>query len=78
MKNLFLTSTPEGKENIKRFPHLRHHNPRITEKKPMCIKYHCGGKCQVGCPHLHIKPKPMSKETYKKGQRSVQEGLLVT
>jgi hypothetical protein len=64
MKHLFLTSTPEGKENIQRFPHIRHHNPSVTEKKPLCIKYHCRGKCRVGCPHAHVSPKSMSKEVY--------------
>jgi hypothetical protein len=64
MKNLFLTSTPEGKENIQRFLHVWHHIPAITGKKPLCIKYHCRGKCRVGCPHAHIKAKSMPTEVY--------------
>jgi hypothetical protein len=64
MKNLFLISTPTGKDNIQRFPSVRHHNSSVTENKPLCIKYHCRGKCRVGCPHAHVKPKSMSKDVY--------------
>jgi hypothetical protein len=64
MKNLFLISTPEGKENIQRFPNVKHHNPATTGKRPLCIKYHCRGKCRVGCPNSHMKAKSMPTEVY--------------
>jgi hypothetical protein len=64
MKNLFLISTPEGKENIQRFPNVKHHNPATTGKRPLCIKCHCRGKCRVGCPNSHMKAKSMPTEVY--------------
>jgi hypothetical protein len=60
MKDLFTTFTPQGKENIKLFPHVKHHNPTVTGKKPLCIKYQCKGKCRVGCPQSHVKLSSLS------------------
>lgn len=62
MKDLFTSFSPEGKENIKRFPHVRHHNPTIPGKKTMCIKYQCRGKCRAGCPQAHVKPTSMTAD----------------
>jgi hypothetical protein len=66
MKDLFTSFSPQGKENIKRFPHVRHHNPAISGKKPLCIKYQCKGKCRVGCPQAHVKPTSMTEEVRTK------------
>jgi hypothetical protein len=39
MKDLFTTFGAKGKENLKRFPHLRHHDPAVSGKKSLCVKY---------------------------------------
>jgi hypothetical protein len=56
MKDLFTSFSPEGKENLKLFPLMTHHNPTVTGKKAMCIKYQCRGKCRAGCPQTHVRP----------------------
>ena len=66
MRDLFTSITPKGKENIKLFPHIKHHNPTVTDKKPLCIKYHCKGKCRVGCSQAHIKVSDMSTDVKTK------------
>jgi hypothetical protein len=66
MKDLFTSFTPQGKENIKLFPIVAHHNPTITGKKPLCIKYQCRGKCRAGCPQAHVKPAAMTADTKAK------------
>jgi hypothetical protein len=32
-KDLFTSYNPQGKENIKRFPNMKHHNPAVTAKE---------------------------------------------
>jgi hypothetical protein len=66
MRSLFSMLTTEGKENIRRFPKLKHHNPVVTGTKPVCIKYQCKGKCRLGCPHAHVKPGEMTTELRRK------------
>jgi hypothetical protein len=66
MKDLFTSFTPQGKDNIKLFPMVAHHNPSITGKKPLCIKYQCQGKCRAGCPQAHVKPAVMAADTKAK------------
>jgi hypothetical protein len=66
MRDLFTRSTSQGKENIKLFPHVKHHNPTVTGKKPLCIKYQCKGKCRVGCTQSHVKPSSLSAEVKTK------------
>jgi hypothetical protein len=43
MKDLFTNFSSTGKENTKRFPCLRHHNPAISGKTSLCVKYQCRG-----------------------------------
>jgi hypothetical protein len=62
MKDLFTSFTPQGKENIKLFPWVPHHNPTVSGKKSMCIKYQCRGKCRAGCPQAHLKPAVMAAD----------------
>jgi hypothetical protein len=62
IKDLFTSFSPRGKENIKSFPHVRHHNPAISGKKPLCIKYQCKGKCWVGCPQAHVKSTSLTED----------------
>lgn len=66
MRDLFTSISEQGKENIKLFPSIKHHNPSVTGKKPLCIKYQCKGKCRVGCPQAHIKPSDMSADVKTK------------
>jgi hypothetical protein len=66
MKNLFTSFSPNGKDDIKRFPHVRHHNPTVGGKKPLCIKYQCRGKCWVGCPQAHVQPASMTEDVRAK------------
>jgi hypothetical protein len=56
MKDLFTSFTPQGKKNLKLFPLVTHHNPTVTGKKALCIKYQCCGKCRAGCPQAHVRP----------------------
>jgi hypothetical protein len=35
MKDLFTSFSPEGKENLKLFPLMTHHNPTVTGKKAL-------------------------------------------
>jgi hypothetical protein len=62
MKDLFTSSTPQGKENIKLFPRVPHYNLMISGKKSLCIKYQCRGKCRAGCPQAHLKPAVMAAD----------------
>ncbi len=62
MKDLFTSFSPQGKENIKLFPQLPHHNPAVSGKKSLCIKYQCKGKCRAGCPQAHLKPAVMAAD----------------
>jgi len=62
MKDLFTSFTPQGKENIKLFPQVPHHNPTVSGKKSLCIKYQCRGKCRAGCPQAHLKPAVMAAD----------------
>jgi hypothetical protein len=62
MKELFTNYSPQGKENIKLFPKVPHHNPAVSGKKSLCIKYQCKGKCRAGCPQAHVKPAVMAAD----------------
>jgi hypothetical protein len=73
MKDIFTSFSPKGKENIKRFPHVRHHNPTVLGKKSLCIKYQCRGKCQVGCPQAHVKPTSMAADIKAKVAEGFQK-----
>jgi hypothetical protein len=66
MKDLFTSFTPQGKENLKLFPLVTHHNPTITGKKALCIKYQCRGKCRAGCPQAHVRPAHIAADTKTK------------
>jgi hypothetical protein len=66
MKDLFTSFSPKGKENSKCLPHARHHNPVISGKKPLCIKYQCWWKCRIGCPQAHVKPTSMTEDVRAK------------
>jgi hypothetical protein len=66
MKDLFTSFTPQGKENIKLFPQVPHHNPAVNGKKFLCIKYQCKGKCRAGCPQAHLKPASMAADVKDK------------
>jgi hypothetical protein len=62
MKTLFTSSSPEGKENLRLFPKILHHNPKISGKKSLCVKYQCKGRCRAGCPQAHLRPAVMAAD----------------
>ena len=66
MKDLFTNLSPTGKQNVARFPKIKHHDPKVSEQRPMCVKYQCQGRCRVGCALEHIRPSNMGRDTRTK------------
>jgi hypothetical protein len=76
MRDLFIASAPNGKENLKRFPTLRHHNPKVSGLKPLCVKYQSKGRCRVGCSLAHILPGKMSAILRSKTDEAYRKAYL--
>jgi hypothetical protein len=66
MKDLFTNLSPKGKENVQMFPKTKHHDPKVTETRPLCIKYQCQGRCRAGCALAHLRPGSMGKDVRSK------------
>ena len=48
------------KENFANWPSFKHHrHPKISEPRPLCIKYQSSSSCRAGCRLAHIKPSAM-------------------
>jgi hypothetical protein len=78
MKDIFTSYTPpQGKENIKRFSNMKHHNLAIRAKKPMCIKYQCKGKCRTRCVQAHVRPLEITPKTMGKIKEAFQKAYIV-
>jgi hypothetical protein len=66
MKDLFTNLSPTGKQNVQMFPRMQHHDPKVTELRPLCIKYQCQGRCRAGCALAHLRPGSMGKDVRTK------------
>jgi hypothetical protein len=70
MKDLFTHLSPAGKKNVLLFPKVKHHDPKITDPKPLCIKYQCQGRCRAGCALAHLRPGSMGSDVKAKTDKA--------
>jgi hypothetical protein len=66
MKDLFTNLSPTGKQNVLLFPKAKHHDPKVSDPRPLCIKYQCQGRCRAGCSLAHLRPSNMGRDVRSK------------
>jgi hypothetical protein len=48
------------KANFMDFPKFKHRHKSVLGPRPLCNKYQATGKCQGGCPYIHMPPGNMA------------------